>query len=123
MSARSSPGTGWTPCPTAGGQGVVYRAQHLALERPAAIKIIQPQMAGTQEFRDRFGRESRTAASLEHPKILPIFDAASVNRLLVLPLNAVSLFQGIRGACVVRIVCNRPARWERWGGVGYLGVT
>jgi Protein kinase domain len=73
-----------------GGMGVVYRAQHLALQRPAAVKIIQPQMADTPEFRDRFRRESRTAASLEHPNIVPIFDAGDADGVLYIAMRLIA---------------------------------
>jgi Protein kinase domain len=72
------------------GMGVVYSAQHLTLERPAAVKIIQPQMADSPEFRDRFRRESRTAASLEHPNIVPIFDAGEADGVLYIAMRLIA---------------------------------
>jgi serine/threonine protein kinase len=50
-----------------GGMGVVYRAVQLDLERPVALKLIAPSLAEDPEFRDRFVRESRAAASIDHP--------------------------------------------------------
>src|SRR3954464_12299266 len=58
-----------------GGMGVVYRATQLALERTVALKLITPALAGDPEFRARFVRESRAAASIEHPHVIPIFSA------------------------------------------------
>jgi serine/threonine protein kinase len=59
-----------------GGMGVVYRATHLALDRPVALKVIARQFADDSGFRERFLRESRLAASLDHPAVVPVFDAA-----------------------------------------------
>jgi protein kinase-like protein len=56
-----------------GGMGVVYRALQLDLERPVALKLIAPQLAEDTEFRERFGRESRAAASIDHPNVIPIY--------------------------------------------------
>ncbi len=58
-----------------GGMGVVYRATEIALERPIALKLIAPELAADERFRERFLRESRLAASTEHPSILPIHAA------------------------------------------------
>jgi streptogramin lyase len=56
-----------------GGMGVVYRALQLDLDRPVALKLIAPQLAEDAAFRDRFGRESRAAASIDHPNVIPIY--------------------------------------------------
>jgi Protein kinase domain len=58
-----------------GGMGVVFRATHIALERQGAVKLIAPELAANEEFRRRFQRESRVAASIDHPNVIPIFDA------------------------------------------------
>ena len=58
-----------------GGMGVVYRATELALDRPVALKLIAPELADDRSFRERFLRESRLAASLDHPGILPVYAA------------------------------------------------
>jgi serine/threonine protein kinase len=58
-----------------GGMGVVFRATHIALERQGAVKLIAPELAANDEFRQRFQRESRLAASIDHPHVIPIFDA------------------------------------------------
>jgi DNA-binding beta-propeller fold protein YncE len=58
-----------------GGMGVVYRATELALDRPVALKLIAPELAHDRSFRERFLRESRLAASLDHPGILPVYRA------------------------------------------------
>ncbi|MEA2399293.1 MAG: hypothetical protein QOK25_2849 [Thermoleophilaceae bacterium] len=58
-----------------GGMGVVYRAVHLALNRPVALKLIAPELADSPDFRARFQRECEIAASLDHPNVIPIYGA------------------------------------------------
>src|SRR6266566_8691558 len=58
-----------------GGMSVVYRAHHLALDRKVALKLLAPELAEDGRFRERFLRESKLAASLDHPHIVPIYDA------------------------------------------------
>ena len=58
-----------------GGMGTVYRASHLGLERPVAIKILKQEFAAHPEIADRFMREARTMAKLKHPRAAMIFDA------------------------------------------------
>jgi eukaryotic-like serine/threonine-protein kinase len=55
-----------------GGMGVVYLARDVQLDRDVAIKVLPTHMARTPESRDRFVREARTAAGLNHPHIVPI---------------------------------------------------
>ncbi len=57
-----------------GGMSEVYRAFDPRLEREVAIKILSPTLAGQPGFLERFKREARAAARLDHPHILPIFD-------------------------------------------------
>jgi YVTN family beta-propeller protein len=56
-----------------GGMGVVYRAVQLDLDRPVALKLIAPLLAEDPSFRERFVRESRLAASIDHPNVIPIY--------------------------------------------------
>src|SRR5687767_3629522 len=58
-----------------GGMGVVYVATHLALDRRVALKLIATELAEDPGFRERFQRESRVAASLDHPNVIPIHHA------------------------------------------------
>jgi serine/threonine-protein kinase len=55
-----------------GGMGTVYLAQDLRLERPVAIKVLPPELAVRPELRERFLRETRTAAAFSHPNIVPV---------------------------------------------------
>jgi len=70
-----------------GGMGSVYRAQQTRLRREVALKIMAPDLAGDPVFRERFLRESQIAASLDHPNVVPIFDAGEVDGLLYLAMR------------------------------------
>src|SRR5213592_5086106 len=65
-----------------GGMGVVYRARHLALDRERALKLIAPALSADSRFRERFQRESRLAASLEHPNVVPVDHAGDEGGIL-----------------------------------------
>ena len=72
-----------------GGMGVVYRATDLSLERPVALKLIAPELADDERFRARFLKESRLAASLDHPNVIPIYDAGERDGQLYLAMRYV----------------------------------
>lgn len=55
--------------------GVVYRATHLSLERRVALKLLPDEYADDDRFRQRFIAESRAAASIDHPSIVPLYEA------------------------------------------------
>src|SRR5262245_66624719 len=73
-----------------GGMGVVYRATELGLDRPVALKLIAPELAGDAAFRERFLRESRLAASIDHPGILPVYAAGEVDGEVYLEIGRAS---------------------------------
>ncbi|MGH3078862.1 MAG: protein kinase domain-containing protein, partial [Gaiellaceae bacterium] len=56
-----------------GGMGAVYRAREEGLGRKVALKVIAPELSQDERFRERFLRESRIAASLDHPHVIPIY--------------------------------------------------
>ena len=58
-----------------GGMSVVYRAENVRLGNKVALKLLADALADDESFRERFVRESRTAAALNHPNIVPIYDA------------------------------------------------
>ncbi|HEY8198815.1 MAG TPA: serine/threonine protein kinase, partial [Candidatus Limnocylindrales bacterium] len=58
-----------------GGMGTVYLATDERLGRKVALKVLSPALVEDAAFRDRFVAESRIAASLDHPNIVPVFDA------------------------------------------------
>ena len=70
-----------------GGMGTVYLARHARLERNVALKVIAPGLADDPDFRARFLRESRLAASLDHPHVIPIYDADEVDGVLYLAMR------------------------------------
>jgi DNA-binding beta-propeller fold protein YncE/predicted Ser/Thr protein kinase len=72
-----------------GGMGVVYRATHLALDRPVALKVIARELADQEGFRERFLRESRLAARLEHPGVVPVYDAREEDGELIVAMRLV----------------------------------
>jgi serine/threonine-protein kinase len=67
--------------------GVVYLAEHLTLRRRAAFKLIVPELAETEGFRDRFVREARIAAGLTHPNIVTVYDAGEVDEILYIAMQ------------------------------------
>ena len=72
-----------------GGMGVVYRATQLALERPVALKVIARQLADDEKFRRRFLSESRLAARLEHPAVVPVYDAREDDGELIVAMRLI----------------------------------
>jgi hypothetical protein len=69
--------------------GVVYRGRHLGLDRIDAIKVIAPEFARGAQFRERFVRESRIAASVRHENVLTVYDAGEEGGLLYLTMQLV----------------------------------
>src|SRR3954470_7322553 len=70
-----------------GGMGVVYRATQLNLGRPVALKLITPDHATDRDFRERFERESRLAASIDHPNVVPVYEAGEVQGQMYLVMR------------------------------------
>ncbi|MET0764721.1 MAG: Hsp70 family protein [Blastococcus sp.] len=72
-----------------GGMAVVYRAEDTRLGRKVALKVLTPQLADSEQFRQRFIRESRLAASLDHPNIVPIYEAGEADGQLFIAMRYV----------------------------------
>ncbi|MGH3843965.1 MAG: protein kinase domain-containing protein [Pseudonocardiaceae bacterium] len=72
-----------------GGGGVVYRATHLRLGRTAALKLLAPELAADREFQRRFEREALMAGGLDHPHIVPVYDAGEAGGVLYLAMRLV----------------------------------
>src|SRR2546423_831295 len=73
-----------------GGMSVVYQAENLRLSSVIALKVLAPELAADDVFRARFLEESRIAASLNHPNVIPIYDMGSSNELLYIAMRYVS---------------------------------
>ena len=73
-----------------GGMGVVYRATNVALNRIYALKVLAPELAEDEQFRERFKRETRIAASLHHPNIVGIHYAGEHEGLLFFVMDYVT---------------------------------
>jgi serine/threonine-protein kinase len=72
-----------------GGMGIVYRATQLSLDRVVALKVVSPRLAEDPEFRERFRREGRIQAALEHPNIITIHEAGETDAGLFIAMRLV----------------------------------
>ena len=86
-----------------GGMGVVYRARHEQLGRVRALKLLPPHLAQDRQFRERFEREWRLAAAIEHPNIVEILDAGEAEGRLYIVMRLVE------GADVATLVARQGA--------------
>jgi CHASE2 domain-containing sensor protein/predicted Ser/Thr protein kinase len=82
-----------------GGMGVVYEATQLRLNRRVALKLIRPAMARHPLVRERFQRESRLAAAVEHPNVIPVYEAGEDGDLLFI---AMRFIPGVDLASLIR---------------------
>jgi tRNA A-37 threonylcarbamoyl transferase component Bud32 len=74
----------------AGGMAMVFRARDEKLGRTVALKILAPALAGDREFRERFDRESRAVAAVDHPHIIPVYAAGEADGVLYLAMRFIS---------------------------------
>ena len=72
-----------------GGMGVVYRARHEQLGKLRALKLLPPHLAQDRQFRERFEREWRLAAAIEHPSIVEILDAGEAEGQLYIVMRLI----------------------------------
>src|SRR3954468_8491068 len=72
-----------------GGMGVVYRAIQIDLDRPVALKVIAAHLAQDEALRERLLAESRTAAAIDHPHVLPIYYAGESDGTLYIAMRFV----------------------------------
>jgi serine/threonine protein kinase/Tol biopolymer transport system component len=95
-----------------GGMSVVYLAEDTKLKRKVALKLLAPELAEDVKFRERFARESQLAASLDHPNIVPIFEAGEVDGSLYIAMRYV------RGIDLKRLIEQTgPLELERTVGI------
>jgi serine/threonine protein kinase len=85
-----------------GGMAVVFRAHDVRLNRTVALKIVAPEHAADESYKTRFISESRTAAAVDHPNIVPIYEAGEVNGVLFIAMRFAS------GGDVSALVRNEP---------------
>src|SRR3954451_24781162 len=67
--------------------GEVYLARHRHLDRQVALKLLPPELADSEAFRERFVRESRSAAALHHPNIVTVYDAGEADGVLYIAMQ------------------------------------
>ena len=84
-----------------GGMAMVYRARDRQLEREVAIKVLPFSLAFDSEFVERFQREARTAAQLEHPNIIPIYRVGRSGRVIYFVMKF------LRGGSVATVLGER----------------
>jgi YVTN family beta-propeller protein len=72
-----------------GGMGVVYLAEQLGPRRPVALKLLSAPVATSEAFRERFLRESELAAAIDHPNVLPVYDAGESDGVLWIAMRYV----------------------------------
>src|SRR6266571_6472624 len=72
-----------------GGMGAVYRAEDTRLDRKVALKLLIPDLAEDERFRERFLRESRLAAAIDHPNIVPVHQAGEIDGVLFIAMRYV----------------------------------
>jgi serine/threonine protein kinase len=74
----------------AGGMAVVFRARNQRLGRVVALKILAPALAADETFRRRFIAESRAAAAVDDPHILPVYEAGDADGVLFIAMRFVA---------------------------------
>ncbi len=72
-----------------GGMAVVFRAQDERLQRQVALKVLSSALAADEAFRQRFIRESRSAAAVDDPHIIPVFEAGEADGVLFIAMRYV----------------------------------
>jgi Protein kinase domain len=74
----------------AGGMAVVFRARDSRLNRTVALKVLIPALAADEDFRERFLRESRAAAAVDDPHIIPVYEAGEADGVLFIAMRFVA---------------------------------
>ncbi len=101
-----------------GGMAIVFKAHERQLEREVAIKVLPFSLAFDKEFVERFQREARTSAKLEHPGIIPIYRVGKSNRVIYFvmkflrgkPLSAILAGRGAMPPGEIRVVLSQVGR-------------
>jgi hypothetical protein len=101
-----------------GGMAIVFKARERQLEREVAIKVLPFSLAFDKEFVERFQREARTSAKLEHPGIIPIYRVGKSGRVIYFvmkflrgkPLSAILAGRGAMPPGEIRVVLSQVGR-------------
>src|SRR5206468_464615 len=101
-----------------GGMAIVFKAREKQLERDVAIKVLPFSLAFDKEFVERFQREARTSAKLEHPGIIPIYRVGKSGRVIYFvmkflrgkPLSSVLAARGTLPPAEIRQILVQVAR-------------
>jgi Protein kinase domain/Gram-negative bacterial TonB protein C-terminal/zinc-ribbon domain len=86
-----------------GGMAIVFRAREKQLDRDVAVKVLPFSLAFDAEFVERFQREARTAAQLEHPNIIPIYRVGRTGRVIYFVMKL------LRGSALSDVIAQRGA--------------
>ena len=106
-----------------GGMGVVYLALDTHLERHVALKLIAAEISEDAQFQSRFTREMRIAAQLEHPNVVPVYEAGELESFLFIAMRHIDgedLRARLRRDGAVGSVIAGPIRLPAGCGSGCL---
>src|SRR4051812_4874351 len=95
-----------------GGMATVYRARHKLVDRPCAIKILNPALATDHVVRERFRREAKSAQKLSHPNIIEIYDQGETD-----DHTAYMVMEHLRGSALADLVSSGPMEIGRAVGI------
>ena len=95
-----------------GGMATVYRARHKLVDRPCAIKILNPALATDHVVRERFRREAKSAQKLSHPNIIEIYDQGETD-----DHTAYMVMEHLRGSALADLVSRGPMPIARAVGI------
>jgi len=116
-----------------GGMAIVFKAREKQLERDVAIKVLPFSLAFDKEFVERFQREARTSAKLEHPGIIPIYRVGKSGRVIYFvmkflrgkPLSSVLAARGTLPPSEIRMILLQVARalaYAHKGGIVHRDI-
>jgi serine/threonine protein kinase len=91
-----------------GGMSTVYRARHKLVDRPCAIKVMNPVLATDANVRERFRREARSTQAIAHPNVIEIFDQGEMEDGV--PYIVMDLLDGATLSTLVDVGPIAPAR-------------
>ncbi len=91
----------------AGGMGQVFRGVHLYLDRPAAIKVMRPNLAANPRFQARFLQEAKSAAALKHPNIVDIYEFGEQDSIFYLVMELMT-------GGSLRTLLNQRSAGQQW---------